>query len=234
LKKLALLVLAATAFGQSPADLVSAEREYQKALAVRPDAATYQRLGLVRHLQNKFAEAIPAFEQSIKLQPDQWSAHLFLGIDLYKTNQFERALEQLKRADKLRPNEFETRLWLGLTYIASREHLTGLAILETLSQEHPKDLEILRVLAENYAVLGTSLLNGVAEKYPNTPAGLQVHAEALEFEGAGQAAREVYLQLQKMAPDRPGLVEALKRLEATASSEAASVEGPSVASPTPP
>ena len=248
MKKLALFAFAASLLGQPPdanltaarkaelaGDLASAEREYQQALALRPDAATYQRLGLVRHLQNKFQDAIPAFVQSLKLQPNQWSARLFLGIDLYKTNQFERALGQLKQAGKLRPNDPEIRLWLGLTYLARKEYLTGLAMLETLSSEQPKNLELLRILAENYAVFGTSLLNNVAEKYPDTPAGLQIHAEALEFEGAIEAALEAYLQLRKIQPARPGVADALERLKANASEpRPTSPEATSVVSPTPP
>ena len=247
--KLALfVVLAASLAGQLPeahltaartaelaGDFASAEREYQQALALRPDAAIYQRLGLVRHLQNKFQEAIPAFEQSLKLQPNQWSARLFLGIDLYKTNQFERALGQLKQADKLRQNEPEIRFWLGLSHLARKEYSTGLAMLEALSSDQPKNLELLRILAENYAVFGTTLVNNVAEKYPDSPAGLQIHAQALEFEGASEAAMEIYLQLQKLQPARPGVAEALERLKANASEQRPiSPEATSVAPPAPP
>lgn len=248
MSKIVLLAIAASVLAQSPdanlaaarsaelaGDLASAEREYHHALALRPDAAIYQRLGLVLHLQNKFHDAIPAFEQSLKLRPNQWSARLFLGIDLYKTNQFERALGQLKQAGKLRPNDAEIRRWLGLTYLARKEYLTGLALLEALSSEQPKDLELLRILAENYAVFGTTLLNKVAEKYPATPAGLQIHAQALEFEGANEAALEVYLQLRKMQPARSGVAEALARLKANASEPPPiSPEATSVAAPTPP
>ncbi len=227
--------LAAARKAEVSGDLASAEREYEQTLALHPDASVYQRLGLVRHLQNKFQEAIPAFEQSLKLQPNQWSASLFLGIGLYKTNQFDRALGQLKQAGKLRPNDPEIRRWLGLTYLARKEYLAGLALLEALSSEQPKDLELLRILAENYAVFGTTLLNKVAEKYPDTPAGLQIHAQALEFEGANEAALEVYLQLRKMQPARSGVAEALARLKANASEpRTTSPEATSVASPTPP
>jgi tetratricopeptide (TPR) repeat protein len=215
--------------------LQAAEREYQQALALRPDAATYQRLGLIQHLQNKFQDAIPAFEQSLKLEPNQWSARLFLGIDLYKTNHFDRALGQLKAADRLRPNDPEIRLWLGLTYLARKEYLTGLAMLEALSSEQPQNLELLRILAENYAVFGTTLLNKVAESYPDSPAGLQIHAQALEFEGSNSAALEVYLQLQKLQPARPGVAEAVDRLKASVSEpRPTSPEATSVEAPTPP
>jgi hypothetical protein len=61
-------------------------------------------------------------------------------------------------------------------------------MLEELSREQPKDVELLRILAENYATFGRTLLNNVPEKYPDTLAGLEVHAQALQFEGANEAA----------------------------------------------
>lgn len=209
--------LAAASKAERSGNLTSAELEYEKALALRPDAATYERLGLVRHLQNKFTEAIPAFTQSLKLQPDRWASRLFLGIDLYRTNQFEQALPELKRADKLKPNEFETRFWVGATELALKNYFPGFEILETLLQEQPKNLEVLRLLAENYAALGTKLLNNVAEKYPNSPAGMQVHAQALEFQGANEAALQVYRELRNIDPKRPGVNEAIERLKAISS-----------------
>ncbi len=220
------LIVASSLLGQSPdthlaaaskaersGDLLAAEREYEKALATRPDAATYERLGLVRHLQNKFVEAIPAFRQSLKLQPDRWASRLFLGIDYYRTNDFARALDELKRADKLQPKNFEVQFWLGATHLALKDFMPGLDILEALLQQQPNNLEILRLLAENCDALGATLLNKVAEVYPNSPAGLEVHAQALEFEGANDAALQVYRELQQREPNRPGIEEAIERLK---------------------
>ena len=208
--------LAAARKAEVAGNFAAAEREYERAVGLQADAATLQRLGLVRHLQNKYETAIRAFEQSLKLDPNQWSAHLFLGIDEYRTNRFGAALPELKRALELRPEDPEARFWLGVTELALKDYFPGLAILEKLSREQPKNVEILRILAENYAVFGMSLLNGVAEKYPDTPAGLQVHAQALEFEGANEQALRVYREIDRQAPGRPGIAEAIARLTAVA------------------
>ncbi len=221
------LVLAGRLLGQTPdshvaaaraaeqaGDFAAAEREYRSAIAVRPSAEIYQRLGLVLHLENKYREAIPEFEASLRLDPEQWASRLFLGMDLYRTNQFARALEELKKAQQLRPEDADTRFWLGATYLARKDYFSGLEILERLSREQPRNLEILRLLAENYAAFGTALLNRVAEKYPNSPAGMQVHAQALEFEGANEAALQAYVELNRAAPGRPGVREAIERLQA--------------------
>ena len=194
-------------------DFATAAREYEQSLARRPDAAKYLRLGLVRHLQNHFAQAIPALESSLKLDPGQWAARLFLGIDLYRTNQFARALPELAKAAKLKPGDTEIQFWTGVTQLALKQYFTGLANLEAVAQRQPGNLEVFRLLAENYASFGASLVNTVAERYPDTAAGLTVHAQALEFEGADQAALETYRAIAEKWPDRPGVGDAIVRLQ---------------------
>jgi tetratricopeptide (TPR) repeat protein len=206
--------IAAARAAEQAGNFAAAEREYRSAIALRPSAELYQRLGLVLHLENKYREAIPEFEASLRLDPDQWAARLFLGMDLYRTNQFDRALAELKKAERLRPEDPDTRFWLGATYLARKEYFPGLEILERLSREQPRNLEIMRLLAENYAAFGTALLNQVAEKYSNSPAGMQVHAQALEFEGANEAALKAYRELDRIAPGRPGVREGIERLQA--------------------
>lgn len=139
-------------------------------------------------------------------------------MDLYRTNQFAGALTELKQADRLKPGDFEIRFWLGVTHLALKRYFPGLEILETLSREQPKNLEVLRILAENYAAFGAALVNEVAEKYPDTPPGMLVHGQALEFEGANEAALENYRAIDAKWPNRPGVREAIARLKARSSS----------------
>ena len=167
-----------------------------------------QRLGLTLHLAQKYSEAIPVFEKALRLDPRQWPSHLFLGIDLYRTNQFGRALEHLKTAARLNPAEPETRFWLGATHLALKHYFDGFEVLETL----PENPEALRLLAQHYAELGTAIENEVAEKYPDSPAGLQIHGQALEFEGAYDAALAAYRAAAAIAPERPGIREAIERV----------------------
>ena len=209
--------LAAARSAETAGDFAEAERNYERAVAAHPDSATYQRLGLVRHLQNKFAGAIAAFQSSLKLEPDQWACRLFLGIDLYRTNQFSNALAELAQASRLNPGEPEIQFWTGVTQLALKQYLPGLTALEHVSRQQPANLEVLRILAENYAAFGTALLNSVAEEYPDTPAGLTVHAQALEYEGAVRPALEAYQSIQERWPDRPGVREAIDRLKAAVS-----------------
>lgn len=220
-----ILVLASAVFAQEAAtdhlsaakraeaagDFSVAEREYGQALALRPDAEIFQRLGLVRHLQNKYADAIPAFQEALRLKPALWGAHLFIGIDYYRTNQFEKALQSLKSAERLKPAEPEIQFWLGATQLALKQFLAGAETLERLLQKQPANAEALRLLAQNYGNYGTALLNGVAERFPETAAGYQVHGLALEAEGAYAAAIVEWQTALAIEPRRRGLHESIGR-----------------------
>lgn len=189
-------------------DLATAERAYEAALKIRPSAETWHRLGLVRHLQNKFEAASLAFREAIRLDPSLWTAHLFLGIGEYRTNRFAAAIASLERADKLAPpkdpGRDEIDYWLGAGLIAAGQPLRGLAMVERLLQREPRHAGALELAARSYANVSTALWNGIAEAHFESAAGLEVHGQALEGEGKKNAAIEAYKQSNAKNPDRPG------------------------------
>ncbi len=193
-------------------DLPRAEAIYQKMLAAAPSAEIYQRLGLVQHLQNNFSEAAKAFEKALRLDPKLWTSQLFLGIDNYRMNRFTEALSHLTSAERLHPGEIETSFWLGATHLALHEYWNGFEYLEAVLEKDPNNQDALRLLAESYASRGTQILNRVAEKYPDSAAGLQVQARAFEFEGSYEAALRCYREAAAKEPKRPDIQEAIARL----------------------
>ena len=197
---------------EAAGDLAGAEKAYERSLALQEDGRVWERLGLVRHLQNKFAQAIPAFEKSIRLRPGAWASHLFLGIDYYRTNQFDRALPSLVRALELKPGEPEARYWLGVTYLALKRHLEGLEILEQLSTERPQDTELDRLLAQTYSDYSVALLNRVAEKHSQSATAYHVHGLALENEGALEGALREYETALSLEPGRAGVHQSIGRV----------------------
>lgn len=225
---IATLVLSTLLFGQQPGppdlaagrkaelagDFSTAESIYDQLVSAHPDAALYQRLGLVRHLQNKFSSAAEAFEKAIKLDPNLWTSQLFLGIDLYRMNRFDAADDHLTIANRIHPNEPEILFWFGATKLARKDFMPGFIALESLLKRDPANAEVLRLLAESYASNGTSLLNEVGEKYPDSPAGLVVQGRAFEFEGDYGPALDAYRAALAIAPERPGLRESIERVQA--------------------
>ena len=203
--------VAAARKAEAAGDFRNSESEYEKALTIRPDGELFQRLGLVRHLQNKFSRAIPAFEKAVSLKPDLWGAYLFLGIDYYRTNQFAEALAALAKAGKLQPDQQEIQFWLGATHIALKDYLKGQQILEELSRRQPENLEVLRILAQSYSDYAVALHNMVAREHPKSAWAFRVHGQALENEGACDAALVEYRRAQSLQPDMKGIEEAIAR-----------------------
>jgi tetratricopeptide (TPR) repeat protein len=186
-----------------------AESIYVRIVQKQPDAEIWQRLGLVRHLQNHFQDASVAFQSALRLNAMLWTSHLFLGIDYYRLNRFEDALSHLREADRLSPNVQETQFWLGATELALHRYWEGLETLEGVLKKDPGNTDVLRLLAESYAEFGTKILNGVGEKYPDSAAGLEVEGKAFEFEGNYQAALNAYLKAATKDPQLPGIREAI-------------------------
>ncbi|MBI1791097.1 MAG: tetratricopeptide repeat protein [Acidobacteria bacterium] len=189
-------------------DLPAAERAYEAELKARPSAAAWQRLGLVRHLQNKFDAAIPALREAVRLDPSLWTSHLFLGICLYRTNQFAAALSSLEQADRLAkgspPGREEVDYWLGATRIALKQPLAGLQSLERLLARNPKHVAALELAVRTYSGLGSALWNEVAERQFESAPGYEVHGQALESEGNLEGALEAYRQSKTLNPRRAG------------------------------
>ncbi len=84
-------------------DLPALEKTYEEQVRANPTAGNWQRLGLVRHLQNHCEAAIPAFREALRLDAKLWTSDLFLGICLHRGNQFNLALAALVAADRLAP-----------------------------------------------------------------------------------------------------------------------------------
>ncbi len=198
---------AAPAAGQ-PGNLQAAEAAAGEQVKTHPTAENWQRLGLIRHLQNKFDTSVPAFREAVRLNPSLWTAHLFLGIGLYRANDFAGALNSLEQAERLNPPAGPGRddldYWLAATRIATKQPVRGLQDLERLLKRNPQHAQALELAVQTYTDVGSALWNGVAEKHFETAAGYEIHGHALESEGDLVNALEAFRESQKLAPKRPG------------------------------
>lgn len=202
------LLAAASAAQALPGDVAAQEQFYEKRVRETPTADLWQRLGLTRHLQNRYRDAIPAFREAVRLDPNLWTAHLFLGIGLYRTNDFPSSLVSLENAERLAPKGHAGRdeidYWLGASRIALKQPLRGLQALERLLARSPTNLEALELATQSYIDLGTSLWNEVAEETFETPQGYEIHAHALEDGQNRLGAVEAYRTSRVLDPERAG------------------------------
>jgi tetratricopeptide (TPR) repeat protein len=94
-----------------------AEREYRKALEIRPDLrGMHLALGLIKLEAGNLSAAETEFRAEVKISPGDGEAAWRLGSVLLKEGYTQEALAELQRSDKLRPQMIETLYDLGKAY----------------------------------------------------------------------------------------------------------------------
>jgi tetratricopeptide (TPR) repeat protein len=82
---------------------------------------------------SRYAEAIEAYKQAIKFNPNYAPAYHNLGISYNKLGLSKEALEAYKRAVKIKPGYAEAHLELGLTHLLLGDKQAALAEYNILS-----------------------------------------------------------------------------------------------------
>jgi Flp pilus assembly protein TadD len=103
------LALAAIDLGE----LETAEAHYRDSLAIKPQPAIYNDLGFVLERQGLVDEAMRAYREAIRLDPESASAHYNLGSSLARSGNFAEAERHLRAALKKKP-EARTHAGLGI------------------------------------------------------------------------------------------------------------------------
>src|SRR5215813_9892537 len=101
-------------------DLETAAKDYQRVIEEAPGfAEAYMNLGLVRHQEKRFEEAIHLFRQALKRKPTLQAANSVLGLDLYLLGEPVDAIPYLKKGVDRTPNDTELTTALGMAYFDS-------------------------------------------------------------------------------------------------------------------
>ncbi len=91
-----------------------AEKEYQQALAMRPDLpGLHLELGQIYAASSQWSKAMQEYRQEAEHQPGNAEAAYRLGDALLQQGEAEAAKRELERSDKLRPDMPETLYALG-------------------------------------------------------------------------------------------------------------------------
>jgi tetratricopeptide (TPR) repeat protein len=113
--------------------LREAEKEYEQALAMRPDLPGLRlELGQIYAASSQWDKAEEEFREEVKLQPGSAEAAYRLGQALLQQGKMEEAASELRRSDQLRPDMPETLYALGRATTVSdprgAEHALGRVI----------------------------------------------------------------------------------------------------------
>jgi tetratricopeptide (TPR) repeat protein len=92
-----------------------AEREYERAIAFHPASGTWYRLGSMYAKEERWDDALAAYEAGLVLDPDEAALHHEIGTVWLKLDRPDKAREAFARADALDPEQGIHRLMLERT-----------------------------------------------------------------------------------------------------------------------
>jgi tetratricopeptide (TPR) repeat protein len=116
--------------------LTEAVREYEQALALRPDLPGLRlELGQIYAASSEWEKAEEQFRGETKLQPGNAEAAYRLGYALLQQGKMKEAAEELRRSDLLRPDMLETLYALGRATAVSDPSVAEHALERVIESE---------------------------------------------------------------------------------------------------
>jgi len=118
-------------------NLSAAESRYSEALDKYkdfPDA--YNNLGIIRHQQKRYYEAIDYYDIAISINPEFLKAYLNRSSAFYESWQFHQALEDLNQLEKFGADSFNIPFRKGLIYTQMKDYSKAIsAFSESLKKD---------------------------------------------------------------------------------------------------
>jgi Flp pilus assembly protein TadD len=104
------------------------------------------RLGAIFNKQNRFADAVPQFEEALKLEPHMVNAHIQLGGALLQLKRTAEAERELTKAYELGgPSAGAAQLLLGETYHAQGKYELAIRAFEQYLKDVPNAPNVTQV-----------------------------------------------------------------------------------------
>lgn len=100
-----------------------AVQNYQQAVALKPDASTYNNLGNDYAKLGKIDEATAAYQKGVELDPANAArTYLNFGITLYNAQRLKDAIAPLKKATELDPKNAQAWYLLGVALVGAMDY----------------------------------------------------------------------------------------------------------------
>jgi tetratricopeptide (TPR) repeat protein len=134
----------------------------QQALTIKPTADIYNNLATLRFYQGHYQEAVPAFQKAVELGANHFDNWGNLG-DAYRwtpgspdkaKQAYAQAIRLVKEEIAKHPEQMDLKADLAMYLAKSGEKKAALDELQPVAQSHPRDPNVLYVLAEVYEICG--------------------------------------------------------------------------------
>ncbi|MDT8410643.1 MAG: tetratricopeptide repeat protein [Wenzhouxiangellaceae bacterium] len=197
-----------------------AEQMFRKLIEVEPDNWQYALLlGLSRHSQGDFNDALKWIRRSVELGDGQSATHFYYGRLLSDRRQWDAAREQFAQAIALNPNHVEARTGMGMVSLMAGNLQRGITELKTALRANEAHVPALAGLARALVEQGDA-----AAASPYAVKALELDGKSVPAQDAmGRVflaqghvdfARQCFENALEIQPDsgelHAGLAEALK------------------------
>lgn len=136
-------------------DFPSADREFRRALDLRPTYTTaHQFYGYYLTVAGNLREAILERQKAVDLDPISSVTASALGDAYYQARQFDQTIAQNQRALELDPRNAVAWVNLGRAYQQKGMHAEAQATFQKILSAVPDDPAVLALLGHEYAVSG--------------------------------------------------------------------------------
>jgi len=178
---------------------------FRRALELAPSAALYRVYGTYLHDLGRHLEAIPAFDEAIRLDPNSPDAHSWKGEALLRAGQPEPAIECLEKAASLSPEPAPARNRLAVALLEAKRHAEATKQLQYAISLDPNDATLRAIHHDSSPIAHNHYGHaaGHADDYPGSAeiSGHMSTAQALLERRDGSGAVAEYRRALEFDPD---------------------------------
>jgi tetratricopeptide (TPR) repeat protein len=186
-----------------------AEQAYDKLRQLSPETAeVHAKLGVIYFQEKKFAAAVPALRQALKLKPTLPNTDTLLAMSLSELGRYSEALPGLEKGFRRSTDRALKRmagLQLERAYTGLQRDSKAVDVALELNRLYPDDPEVLYHtgrLFGNFAYLSMRKLSQVS---PSSVWRHQAAGEAFESQGDHDLAIAEYRKVLSIDPGRAGI-----------------------------
>ncbi|GEM_PF-1141655 len=176
-------------------DYADAAREFQQALAIKPDSPQLlSNLGITLHMEGQPEQAVHVLLQALARDPNLLPANLILGLDLVKLGKPEQAIRPLKKVLARAPSNRDAQLGLASAYFALHQFSTAADLYREAVRLRPKDADAWYGMGICFEHLAENTAHIMARQAPDSPYYYRLVGEFLLREGTELDAAQAFRQ----------------------------------------
>jgi len=197
-------------------DLSKAEQLFREHIKQFPNSGeALSNLAAVHARRGRYAEAVPLYDQALKVNPKLVPVHFNAAVALGQLKRYPEAAAHLRTFLQSYPNEPRAHQLLGLCLMESGDPRAALAALDRSYQLNPKDGSILYALAYTSARAGNDArASEILASLEGNPTQARLIEGLIQYRrGMWPEAKELFQKVVDANPTIQPAVAALGRLE---------------------